>query len=130
MCTLIWCFGSQSVTNLTTSRLKNRPAKLLKTAKQGSYRDQLENGEWSVPVTACLPQQSIALTRSASVPFKNRRQNHLHIITINSIRGRTKPLFYRTSVLTYKFDSHGERTKTTVLPKQQSIVLTKSASVR
>ena len=30
------------------------------------------------------------------------------------MRGRTKPLFYRASVLKYKFDSHGERSKTTV----------------
>ena len=39
---------------------------------------------------------------------------------INSIRGRTKPLFYRASVLKYKFDSHGERTDTPVLLKQRN----------
>ena len=48
------------------------------------------------------------------MPTSQPSEDDLNIITINSIRGRTKPPFYRASVLKYKFDSHGERTKTTV----------------
>ena len=59
-------FGSQSVTNLTTSRLKNRPAKQL---SRSSRKRRVV-----VPLTACLPKQSIALTRSASVPFKKQQE--------------------------------------------------------
>ena len=48
----------------------------------------------SATVTSSLVKQSIALTRSASVPFKKQKQNHLNIITINSIGERIKRLFF------------------------------------
>ena len=83
-----------------------------------------------MPVTACLPKQSIALTRSASVPFKKQKTKPLEHNHYKLNQQSYKAFFYRASVLKYKFDSHDERTKTIVLPKQQSIVLTKSASVR
>ena len=51
--------------------------------------------------------------------LRNKKRNHLNIITTNSIRGRIKPLFFsELGAQNYKFDSHGERAKTTILPKQ------------
>ena len=57
-----WHRGSQSVTNLTTNMLKHRPARQLSRSASGS-----------ATVTANLPKQSIALKRSASVPFKTQQ---------------------------------------------------------
>ena len=90
----------------------------------------MKTASGSATVTACLPKQSIALTRSASVPFKKQKKPVEHNHYKLNQRSYKTFLFYRANVLKYKFDSHGERTKTTVLPKQQSIVLTKPAGVR
>ena len=42
---------------------------------------------------------------------ETKNKTTIKIITINSIIGPTKPLFYQASVLKYKFDSRGEHTK-------------------
>ena len=107
-------FGNQSVTNLTTSRLKDRPARLKSSSKavieinsktsSGSANRQ----SWLASQNSQLPWQD-----RPACHLRNRKQNHSNIIAINSIKGRTKPLFYRASVVKYKFDSLGERTKTT-----------------
>ena len=108
-------FGSQSVTNLTSSRLKNRPARLKSPSK--AVIEITRKQRVVVPVTACLPKQLIVLTRSACVSFKKqkKKQNHLKIITINSISGRTKPFFIELVC------SNTNLTVTASVPKQQSI---------
>ena len=66
----------------------------------------------------------IALTRSASVPFKKQKlkpleRNHYKL----NQRAYKASYFQRASVLTenYKFDSHGERAKTAILPKHWTV---------
>ena len=64
----------------------------------------------------------IALTRSASVPFKKQKLKvkplERYHYKLNQ-RAYKASYFQRASVLTenYKFDSHGERAKTAILPK-------------
>ena len=69
-------FGSQSVTNLTTSRLKNRPARL-KSPSKAVIEISSKTASGSATVTASFPKQSIALARSASVPFKKQKTKPL-----------------------------------------------------
>ena len=62
-------FGSQGVTNLTTSRPKSSSKAVIEIYSK--------TASGSATVTASFPKQSIALTRSASVPFKKQKTKPL-----------------------------------------------------